>query len=93
MTTDQLAVEMLLDDNQEGLTRLANNQSIALHVCLGDLCPLCGGKSVCVNGDEILCHDCEEIYDLPTAQQYDREGNVIDGEGHARPVKGQTVSY
>lgn len=81
-SVDSLAVEMLLDNDQAGLTRLANNLKQQLAVVMGDKCPLCGGKNVAIGGDGERCFDCDEIYDLPVTQNYDEQGNPVDEFGN-----------
>ena len=77
-TVDHLCIEMLLDGDDAGLERLANNLKRKLDVVLGRKCPMCGGSDVVTNDESGVCHDCDETYDLPTETSYDRDGNEIE---------------
>jgi hypothetical protein len=85
-TMDQLAVELLLDDNQPLLSELAAKLKERMDIAMGNKCPLCGGSNVCVPIDspEGVCHDCEEIYDAPSKLSVEvvrnRKGRIVELE-------------
>jgi len=79
---DAIAAELLLDNNQPLLIKLAELVREQLAVALGGKCPMCQGTNVSVQGDTGVCQDCDELYDAPprvSVQVYrDSKGRIVD---------------
>ena len=63
-TADEIAAELLLDNNQRGLERLAAQVERLLKIRMGELCPYCDSTNVVSNDELGHCDDCDTTWGL-----------------------------
>lgn len=72
MTYDQLAVRLLLDGNEKGLTQLARHAAREIAYLCGDKCPNCGATTGILGNDhgEFHCCECDHQWGVDSGERY-----------------------